>query len=218
MACHRLSFRIGEAFPADDPVARWLTVLAMASNDFFRMFRWVDCAETLGTRLLAFRIQAAAIFEAATNLREAIRLVPEVRSFCGSLVTEGREAADRIVAAVDKKSEHYIGDWAEPHRNLTFHYPKMHPKAAEHGNEEIKTALKCAADLEGAITADDSFGSVRFGFADEVALKFLPDATPEDAVALAAVRDTGLALACFVQHAANAYLEKLLSEGTVQYR
>jgi hypothetical protein len=209
MSGQDLRFRIGEQFPADDAVARWLTVLAMASNDFFRMFRWVDCAESAGTRLLAFRIQAAAVFEAATHLSATVRRVPEVKSFYDYLPSEARDVGDRIRGAVDPGSEHYLGDWAEPHRNVIFHYPEMHPEKAQHGKEEIKLALESAANMEGSITADGTFGSVRFDFADEVAVQMVPEATPEDALALERVRDTGVALVTFVQHAANVYLKRL---------
>ena len=215
MAREELQFRIGDAFPADKPLARWLTVLAMASNDVFRMFHWLDSAETVGAQLLAYRIQAAAVFEAALHLSETIRHVPEVKSFYEQLPDEAREVGDRVIAAVDRSSEHYIGEWAEPHRNVTFHYPEMHPAKAEHGQEEIKNALARAADLRGAISVDGTFGSLRFEFADEVAVQFLPEGTPENAPAVEAVRDTGMALATFVQHAANAYLAQL-AEGTVQ--
>jgi hypothetical protein len=50
----------------------------------------------------------------------------------------------------------------------------MHPEKAKHGQEEITEALQSAADLESSIEAGDHFGSVRFGFADEVAAQWLP--------------------------------------------
>jgi hypothetical protein len=170
----------------------------MASNDFFRMFRWVESADSDGTRLLAHRIQAAAVFEAATHLGETLRRIPEVRAFFESLSEETKESGNRILKSVDPDSDLYIGDWVEPHRNVTFHYPEMHPQKAEHGKEEIKGALERAADVTGSITADETFGSVRFDFADEVARCFLPEASPEDAITVERVRDTGLALVEFV--------------------
>jgi hypothetical protein len=58
---------------------------------------------------------------------------------------------------------------------VTFHYPEMHPDKPR-WKEEITEALPAAAELEGTITADEQFGSVRFRFADEVAVQWLPDA------------------------------------------
>jgi hypothetical protein len=188
----------------------------MASNDFFRMFRWVECTETVGTQLLAFRIQAAAIFEAATHLADTLRLVPEVKAFADRLPPEANADRDRVLAAVDKTSEHYIGDWAEPHRNVTFHYPEMHPAKAEHGQAEIKQALERAADLQSSISYGESPITVRFEFADEVAVQWLPEATPDNPGAVEALREAGVALAKFAQRAIGAYLEEL-PEGTVEH-
>jgi hypothetical protein len=210
-----LRFQIGDAFPAEDPIARWLTGLAMASNDFFRMFRWVECAELVGTQVLAFRIQAAAIFEAATHLGDTLRLVPEVKAFVDRLPPDAANERDRVLAAVDKNSEHYIGDWAEPHRNVTFHYPEMHPAKAEHGQSEIQQALELAAHLRSSISYGESPITVRFEFADEVAVQWLPEATPDDPAAVEALRDAGVALAKFAQRAIGAYLEEL-PEGIVE--
>jgi hypothetical protein len=88
---------------------------------------------------------------------------------------------------------------------VTFHYPKTHPQAADHGAEEITEALKDAAEIESTITDDDTFGSVRFELADEVVVQWLAD---EDArERLSQLQGSVLALARFVQQAAGAYLE-----------
>lgn len=132
-------------------MARWLTVLALASNDFFRMFQWVEEATDAGTRVMAYRIQAAAIYEAASHLSDTLRRWPEARAFVEGLDPAAREEAERVQGAVDSASEHYLGDWIEPHRNVTFHYAEMHPQKAEHDQEEIKRALETAADIQGEI-------------------------------------------------------------------
>ncbi len=43
-----LRFTIGDAFPADDPVARFVTVLAMMSNDWSRFVDQMLRVEDLG--------------------------------------------------------------------------------------------------------------------------------------------------------------------------
>jgi hypothetical protein len=53
---------------------------------------------------------------------------------------------------------------------VTFHYAIVHPAKAEAEQEEIKLALARAIEqgIEGKITiTDESFGGVRFKFADE---------------------------------------------------
>jgi hypothetical protein len=78
------------------------------------------------------------------------------------------------MVALDADSPHYQR-WLKDHRNVTFHFPELHPERKAHGNEEIANALTAAANLEGTITAEDSIGSLRFEFADEVGVQLLPD-------------------------------------------
>jgi hypothetical protein len=112
----------------------------------------------------------------------------------------------------------------------------MHPLKAENDNEEIQTALWRARANVGTITDPGFFGGVRFGFADEVAVQWLPGAydyddpvprTIEDAEAfamanteessrhlrersdVAALRDSALALMRIARAAALAYIERL---------
>jgi hypothetical protein len=89
-----LRFEIGEAFPASDPVARFVTVLAMASNELRRVTGpmlaledFYDDAE--GLRLVAFRQLSALQHEAALFTAEALRRFPDVASFVDELPRGG---------------------------------------------------------------------------------------------------------------------------------
>jgi hypothetical protein len=69
----RFEFTIAEGFPADDPVAQFVTVAAMISNDWQRLVMSMDNAEGtdhVGQELLGYRMQAALHYEAAQFLRE----------------------------------------------------------------------------------------------------------------------------------------------------
>jgi len=83
------------------------------------------------------------------------------------------------MGVTDPRSDHYLR-WLEPHRKITFHYAEMHPLKAENDNEEIQTALRRARASVGAIFDAGLFGGVRFGFADEVAVQWLPGAYDHD--------------------------------------
>jgi hypothetical protein len=126
-----------EAFPASDPVARFITGLAMISNDWLRsleeMFKLSDTPEETGRRISLFRQQAALVHEAATFITDARRMFPQVASFLDGLEPTARNGCKRLIAAVDPNSPEYPGEWLEDHRNVTHHYPKMHPEAAKHG-------------------------------------------------------------------------------------
>lgn len=77
-----IRFKIGDAFPASDPVARFLTGLAMISNDWLRsieeMLKLGDAPEEVGRRISLFRRQAALVHEAATFISDARRMFPQV--------------------------------------------------------------------------------------------------------------------------------------------
>lgn len=163
-----LTFTIGRSFPADDPVARFVTVLAMMSNDLVRLITLLfDDDLDEGDRIFYFRLLASAFFEASTFLRESVPRWPELQAFVVSLGAEARGELERLAGACDAKSAFYLGDWIEGHRNVTFHYSEMHPERAAAGREEIGRALRDAADIESEITIGGELISVRFKFADQ---------------------------------------------------
>ncbi len=200
---------IGGAFPANDPVARFVTVLAMVSNDTNRSIdELLDVhdgrPDSGARRMMLFRQQASFFFEAATFITEASGRFNEVRDFIAELPQEARDECARIVGGIDATSGHYLGDWLRDHRNVTFHYSEMHPDKAAHGKEEITQALEDAADLPGTVYVGDELGGVRFWFADEVVAQWLPpdESKPPTIIGL---RESLMALVRFTQRAFAAY-------------
>jgi hypothetical protein len=182
----------------------------MISNDWLRsvedMFKLEgDTPEEIGRRISLFRRQAALVHEAATFITDARRMFPQVASFIDGLELKARDGCERVIGAVDRGSPHYLGEWLEDHRNVTHHYPKMHPAAAQHGQEEMASALAEAADIESTIDSGQRFGEARFRYADEVGVQLLPRL--DDLIWVEGLRDTAMALADFAQRAAQAYLE-----------
>jgi hypothetical protein len=204
-----IRFKIGDAFPASDPVACFITGLGMVSNDWLRsleeMFKLGDTPEEVGRRISLFRRQTALVHEAASFITDARRMFPQVANFIDGLEAKARTGCERVIRAVDPKSPEYLGEWLEEHRNVTHHYPKMHPEAAKHGQEEMANALAQAADIESTIDSGRYFGEARFRFADEVGVQLLPPL--EDRTWMEDLRDVAMALADFAQRAAQAYLE-----------
>src|ERR1039458_10305372 len=178
-------FKIGEAFPADDPVARFVTVVAMISNDWQRLVQRMvelddaDCvheaaqAEQAALLIENYRLQAALHYEAARLLQQAYERFPEVRNFIDGLTPEAIAEFRLVIGGVTKGSPNYHGDWLSDARNATFHYSKLNRR------ERVGKGLAAAAEEIGAISLGDSFASVRFGFADKVALKWLGGSQPE---------------------------------------
>lgn len=213
-----VTFSIGEVFDPANEVARWLTVLAMASNDFWRFFHWMEEAQDDATRILAYRLEAAALFEAARHLTKPPKQWPKIATFIAALPEEARVDRDRVCGAINPTSEYYVGDWLERLRHVTFHYADGAPAKSRAKKEEIEHALTraIAQGIEGRIKiASDSFGDVRFAFADEVAVQWLPDTNSEDGITqLRSLSDVGIALAQFAQRAIGAHLATL-PEGVV---
>lgn len=212
-AREEVRFPIANTFDPEDEVARWLTVLAMASNDFWRLLHWMEHAPDEGSRILAFRLEAGSLYEAARHLTETPTRWPKIQQFLAALPAQAQADKDRICGAVDPQSPHHVGSWIEDQRNVTFHYAIVHPAKAEAGQEEIKQALEraIAQKIEGKITiTGERFGDVRFNFADEVAVQWLPNVdTPEGLAQLDVLREAGGSLARFVQVAIGAHLDAL---------
>jgi hypothetical protein len=115
------------------------------------------------------------------------------------LPATAREEYERVVGGIDPDSEYYQGRWLKDNRNRVFHYSKLDRR------EPIGRALEAAAEHDCTITWADGFDSVRFGFADTVAVQWLPD-PEDDAGAMEGLRGSVVALAQFAQRAATAYL------------
>lgn len=182
----------------------------MVSNDWLRsladMFNLEgDTREATGRRVSLFRRQAALVHEAATFITDGQRMLPEVAGFIDALEQQARDGCERVIGAVDNASPHYLGDWLEDHRNVTHHYPKMHPAAAQHGQEEMANALADAAEIESTIDSGTRFGDARFRYADEVGVQLLPPIDNPSWVE--ELRETAMSLADFAQRAAQAFLE-----------
>jgi hypothetical protein len=208
----RSVFNIGEAFPADDPVARFVAVLGMISNDANRSLEQFleiqdSDADARGRRVALVRQQASAFYEAALFIGESTRRFPDVKAFVSGLPQEVQDDCARVAEGIKPGSPHYISDWLENHRNVTFHYSEMHPDKAAHGQEEIKQALEDAAELEGSVTFDDERGSARFGFADEIAAQWLPWLESDEGKnTITRLREALLSLIDFTRRAFVAYI------------
>jgi hypothetical protein len=189
-----LRFNIGNAFPPDDPVARFVTVLAMMSNDWLRIIHELvsltgDDEEAGARRIMLFRQQAALHHEAAAWLKDAPQRFEAIADFMAGLDHHARADIEVVVGGQEASSEFYIGDWHEKHCHVTFHYPIVHSDRAAAGAKELYNALRAAAHIDSTISwQEDEFGSVRFCFADEVTVQWLPDAKSQSETHRAASR------------------------------
>jgi hypothetical protein len=167
-----IRFNIGEAFPSDDAVACFVTVVAMMSNDCQRsvevMVEAGESPDSGAQRLMLFRQQAAIVWESAEYIRKAQQEHPEVVAFIEALPQHAEAKCDQILGCTIPASPHYLGSWLATSRNTTFHYPKPNRQKWLQGKEEIQSPLAKAASKDGIVNLTGTQGDTRFWFADEV--------------------------------------------------
>jgi hypothetical protein len=175
---HGIGFKIGEAFPADDPIARWATALAMAANDaVYLNVHMIEGDLPPELDVYYFRLVASHFIEAVDWIRDTRRIWPEIDQFIQSLDEDSQARCDRLLAFADKK--HPLYEMLRRSRNTLFHYPVMHPERESAGAEELANAMDDAKDLEGWIEDGGHYATFRATFADTVALQFLTGSEEE---------------------------------------
>jgi hypothetical protein len=210
-------FKIGDALPTTDPVARFNVVMGMISNDWLRsadlLLKHVPEDEG-GITLLLMRQEITLTHEAAKFIKDSCKRSPEINAFVKTLKPEAQEFLDRIMARVDPKSPTYLA-WLEPTRNISAHYPELHPKSFENGDENLAIALEKASSIDSGVSFHPSNPgrSVRFWFADEVTLKMMPDGdlgamSSDFGGRIRALAEAAEDLASFAQLAFDSYLSR----------
>lgn len=177
----RVLFTVGEAFPADSPVAVFVTTLSMAYNDLMLTnlqlvggdkhgpgMREVPAYE--GMYLL--RVSCARLYEFRQTIRYA-RRQDEVARFIADLPPEA--LAD--LASAERINRH-PGDWLEKAlrhvRNQSSHY------GGKYTWDDERWALETVADLEDEIEmANDLMSGMRLKFADLVTVQHFTRMIPE---------------------------------------
>lgn len=174
-------FRIGDLFPAEEPVARWLTVCAMALNDLLLVNRWlVPSLKEDGpayVNVYLARLGAAHVFEISKFLHQSERKVPEVRGFLAEIGDDERAAYERFKAVGPAGTEPFASQ-LEHARNQFFHYAELLPHAEDF--EKLKMAMNAHAETTGEIHDRGKFvEGFRALFADDIATALsFPDEDP----------------------------------------
>jgi hypothetical protein len=172
-------FRIGDAFPSDDALARWATVLSMALNDMVLVqAKLVQPAFAKSwpayERQYFLRLAASHLYECAVFLGTSESRYPEIRAFVDSLPPEFRDRHDALVALGRDRSD-ALHMQLERARNSFSHYQELLDRSvAEH--EELRHAMEAAQDEVGEIRISHTMRKFRAKFADEIVAHLtLPD-------------------------------------------
>jgi hypothetical protein len=124
-------FTMGEAFPATDPVARWLVTVSLALRDLIWANTKMDEAadEAADDRTQYFRMTCLHLWEIAKFLQETHDAWPEVEAFVDGLPAEARQHLADLRAAVNTEAElGGVGVEAVQIRDFLAHYGQArHP-------------------------------------------------------------------------------------------
>jgi hypothetical protein len=190
-------FIIGDAFPASDPVAEFVTHLAMMSNDTLRLlsrvpFRGGYYFDAPELRVVSLRVQAALQHEVAETIRATQTSSGEVRVFLSSLPLAARTDLELVIRREPD-------GFSPPDRAG----PRLGEIRAYGG--DVAGALAAVAEMEGTITARGPDDILRFDFADEIAERVLPE---DDLVLVTRLHDDALAIARLARAAVNEYVRR----------
>lgn len=167
-----MRFRIGEVFAADDPIARWTTVLSIAANDVtYVNVRMIEGDLEPALDLYYFRLAAAHFIEACDWLEKTPKHWPQLREFIATLPDDARAKLDRLQAFSSQR--HPLNATLSRSRDTLFHYPDIQPEKERAGREEMANALAEAADITSTIEGGDDYASFRACYADEVAVQLV---------------------------------------------
>lgn len=215
----RLKLRMADAFPADDPIARWVMNLSVALGDLRIASKYATREEQPDHERIYFvRIFSSHLREISKLLVLNYREREDVRQFVATLPQEGQEARDEVERKLH--STHALRPDAVMWRDLkrirddTFHYA-----SDSDSQERLHGAMHVVADIEGIYVEDDE-GDLRAEYADLVtANRMHPFDEDESLPMTREMQDAIINLvgpvATFIAHAEATYLLSRLPEGVV---
>ena len=212
-------FKIGKAFPADDQLARWMTVCAMALNDLLvvnlLLVPRLEEKITAGPGEIFYlgRVGAGHLYEAATFLRKSDR-IPAIKKFVAGLDSEEAQAAYKELRGIGDGGRGTFAKQLKHARNKSFHYQDLFLGDREE-REPLKRAMAAHAadeqekpDKRGEITdIPPPISGFRANFAYDIASEMLlPERTEAEYPSFVAATGDHIAkFAIFAKAALNAY-------------
>lgn len=148
-----IQFPIGEAFPPDSRLARWMTDCLMALNDLLLVNRWLvpKLKEEVPSKgyehLYLARLAATHLFEIARLLKKSDRF-EDIGEFISTLDAGAQEAYRTLIALAQNPSKGFAAELKRTRNNFA-HYAELLGDEAAVG-EELRQALAAHAE-EGTI-------------------------------------------------------------------
>lgn len=160
-----VGFEIGRAFPANSPVARFVTRLAVVTNDLMltQENTGLEYERPGGGRE---GVPLYYLFTAGSHFREAVKLLdqdlknPEVSAFVAGLPADPQARLSRLRSSYEPWKSSFVESRLKPLRDQTFHYPS---------DGDVTEALERAAPLRsGMDLGSGTYLETRYDFADQI--------------------------------------------------
>ncbi|WP_445150491.1 hypothetical protein [Baekduia sp. Peel2402] len=163
----RVTFRMGDVFPADDDIAVWVMNLSIALGDLRIVADYAVRDEQPDYERIYFvRLFASHLREVAKLLARDFDDRQDVRDFVAKLPQAGRDARDEAARMLNDNFtlRPRIVVWRDMARvrNDTFHYASDKPS-----RKRLRAAIEEVADMEGVYFVNDD-GTMRADYADLV--------------------------------------------------
>jgi hypothetical protein len=211
-----------EVFPPDDPVARFVVSMAMASNDIYRAHRLAGKANSANAPEFSGYVRWSMGFfvEAVTALNAYRATYPEVRDFLNRLP----EKAQKLLKKVGSLEQKLGTKLAEHTRNHSFHYPYPSNAYKPNSDERLQAVLTSFPTEEAEIslrrTEAGELSEIHYEFADKAALgiAFQPYALGDVAELREQhelIRDAAIAFRIAASYLIDTYLEACAAKVTV---
>jgi hypothetical protein len=177
----RLVFKLGDAFPVDDPVAVFLVSMSTALSDLLttgKMLVGGDQDQPFQRpvadpdHLYLLRLSLVHLHEVRESVRHA-RKKDQVEAFLQSLPQQARDALDCLLA-LETNQDPWILEALEYVRHQAIHY------GGKWNWRDLEWAMNQVADEQGDIEiANDMLAGVRLNFAYDIAIQHFTRKFPE---------------------------------------
>ncbi len=201
---------MGEVFPADDPVARWLVTMSIGLNDVLHSNGLMVQAEKDYEDLYYFRLASAHLWEVAKLITASYDSWPEIQAFVAELADPAHEHFEAIGTIATTGDVASIGTELVQVRDLFSHYQEMDEQGRENPRDPITKAMAALVDEEIELEIGEEVHELRLSYGDAVIAQTVMRLIPEEDMqkhVLGAFAEGVGHVAQFVQIALNARLE-----------
>lgn len=159
---------IAEVFPSDDPTARFVVAMGMATNDIERALRDVLEAREKERPDFSYRVRLAAghLVEGLDSLKAYSQQFEEVRKLTKRVSPEGQKR----LATARGTLQQVRADALKHVRANTFHYPSPKTNYEPTSDEQLRDTLAAMSQRRADVHVDYDTKHVTLTFSDEVAL------------------------------------------------